>query len=657
MIRRLLIANRGEIACRIIGTCQRLGVETVAVYSEADAGARFVRLADRAIAIGAAEPQASYLNAAAIVAAACDSGADAVHPGYGFLSENPELVQSLTDAGIIFVGPRPKTIEQMGSKATAKALMAAAGVPVVPGYHGEDQSDEVLRSAAEHVGFPLMLKAAAGGGGKGMRIVREASDFAAALASARRESTGAFGDDRMILERYIERPRHLEVQVFGDQSGNVVHLFERDCSAQRRFQKVLEECPAPGMSLAQRQALWAAGVDAAKAVDYLGAGTVEFIADPGGEFYFMEMNTRLQVEHPVTEAVTGLDLVEWQLLVASGEDLPLPQDAISCTGHALEARLYAEDPDQQFLPDAGTLTRVHFPAGVRADTGVESGDQVTVHYDPMIAKLICHEKDRPACLASMRRALAATVLDGLKNNVSFLYRLLASDTFAQGQMHTALLDSTPLPPVASEVQAQATALAALALWLSAEPTAATHDPFSPWAGGSAWRMQGEGHHPLELTYRGEVIPVRLSVTPDQIEVTVADGKGRVFGSPTLAQGGLRWSNAGQQTKVPLWQHEGMLNVALDGALLSFRLATAAHAAAASADTASPHVLAPMPGKIVSVAVAEGDAVEAGAAVLVMEAMKMELTLSAPQTGLVAAVRVAPGDFVDADAQLLEFKDP
>ena len=413
MFKTVLIANRGEIACRIIATCRRLGVETVAVYSDADADARHVRLADRAVRIGAAEARKSYLDMDRIIQAAKDTASQAIHPGYGFLSENAGFARKLRDAGLTLIGPSPETMDLMGSKAAAKAKMEAADVPLIPGYHGDDQDDDTLKAEAERVGFPLMLKAAAGGGGKGMRVVHSGTDFDEALKAARREASGAFGDERMIIERYLPTPRHIEAQVFADTHGSTVHLFERDCSSQRRHQKIIEEAPAARLDDKVRQQLLDAAVRAAEAVDYVGAGTVEFLVD-GEAFFFLEMNTRLQVEHPVTECITGLDLVEWQLRVAAGEALPLKQDDIHASGHAMEARIYAEDPDQGFVPSTGRIDALVLPenSGVRVDSGVESGDEVSMHYDPMIAKLIVHDTTREACLARLNQALAASFVAG-----------------------------------------------------------------------------------------------------------------------------------------------------------------------------------------------------------------------------------------------------
>ena len=443
MLKKILIANRGEIACRVIRTARRMGIATVAVYSEADAGAQHVRLADEAYPIGGPRPQDSYLRGETIIAAARASGAQGIHPGYGFLSENPDFADAVEAAGMVFIGPKAESMRRMGSKAGAKELMAAAGVPVVPGYTGEDQSPELLAREAERVGFPLMIKAAYGGGGKGMRIVRSAEEFLPALESCQREARNAFGRDRVLLERYIESPRHIEIQVFADSQGNTIHLNERECSAQRRYQKVLEEAPSPFLTPELRARMGEAAVLAARAIGYQNAGTVEFIVAPSGEFFFMEINTRLQVEHPVTEMVTGLDLVEWQLRVAAGEPLPLAQADIPQRGHAIEVRLYAEDPDAGFLPGSGRLQRLRLPAdaeGVRIDSGVVEGDVVTIFYDPMIAKLIVHADDRDGALARLRAALARCVIEGPKSNIAFLERLARHPAVVEGRIDTGYLD-------------------------------------------------------------------------------------------------------------------------------------------------------------------------------------------------------------------------
>src|SRR5690554_5520099 len=503
MFDRILIANRGEIACRVIRTARRMGIRTVAAFSEADAGAQHVRMADEAHPVGGPRPQESYLHGEAILEAARRSGAQAVHPGYGFLSENAEFAEAVEAAGIAFIGPKASSMRKMGSKAGAKELMDAAGVPVVPGYTGEDQSPELLAREAERIGFPLMIKAAHGGGGKGMRIVRTAAEFLPALESCRREAANAFGRDRVLLERYIESPRHIEIQVFGDAHGNVIHLNERECSAQRRYQKVLEESPSPFLTPRLRAAMGEAAVLAARAIDYTNAGTVEFIVDPDGGFYFMEINTRLQVEHPVTEMTTGLDLVEWQLRVAAGEPLPLAADAVRSDGHAIEVRLYAEDPDAGFLPASGRLHHLRLPEAsphVRIDAGVARGDAVSIFYDPMIAKLIVHDRDRPAALARLREALAACSVDGPKTNIAFLEALVRHPAVVEARIDTGYLDRhldefTGQPDDAVDpclLYAAATAALLQQEQAQRQAAAASGDPTSPWAIADGWRLGHAG---------------------------------------------------------------------------------------------------------------------------------------------------------------------
>ena len=474
MFRSLLIANRGEIACRIIRTARAMGIRTIAVYSDADASARFVRLADEAWRLGPAPARDSYLRAERILDIARASGAEAIHPGYGFLSENAEFAQACADAGVVFVGPPPAAIAAMGSKSAAKQLMERAQVPLTPGYHGDEQDAGFLHQQADQIGYPVLIKASAGGGGKGMRIVERSADFPDALASCRREASASFGDDRVLIERYLQKPRHIEIQVFADQHGEAVYLFERDCSVQRRHQKVLEEAPAPGMDAARRQEMGEAACAAARAVGYVGAGTVEFIVEPDGRFYFMEMNTRLQVEHPVTEMITGQDLVAWQLRVAAGEPLPLRQDALRIHGHAIEARIYAEDPDRDFLPATGQLIRLRPPtesASVRVDTGVQEGDAITPYYDPMIAKLIVWGDDRQQALARLDQALADYRVLGLTTNIAFLRRLARHPAFAGADLDTGLIarhQAELLPPASALPDADA--LVAAACWLLAAET-------------------------------------------------------------------------------------------------------------------------------------------------------------------------------------------
>ena len=672
MFDKVLIANRGEIACRVIRTCRRLGIRTVAVYSEADADAQHVRLADEAWPIGGPRPQDSYLRGDAIVEVARRSGAQAIHPGYGFLSENADFADAVEAAGLVFIGPKAASMRKMGSKAGAKELMHAAGVPVVPGYTGEDQSPDRLQREADAIGYPLMIKAAHGGGGKGMRIVRGSGEFAAHLESCQREARNAFGRDRVLLERYVEQPRHIEIQVFGDSHGHAIHLNERECSAQRRYQKVLEESPSPFLTPALRQAMGEAAVLAARAIDYVNAGTVEFIVGQDGGFYFMEINTRLQVEHPVTEMVTGLDLVEWQLRVAAGEPLPLAQDAIAQQGHAIEVRLYAEDPDAGFLPGSGRLDRLRLPTaadGVRIDPGVVEGDTVTIFYDPMIAKLIVHAQDRPAALARLRAALAQCDIAGPKSNVEFLERLVRHPAVVEGRIDTGYLDRHLDEFVAAgDVDESAHLLAAAVVQLLAqergtrERAATSPDPSSPWAIADGWRLghaghrslaflQGERRHELLAQGSGGDYRIELHGRTHAVQGARVDASGHL---------GLRLDGLGRRFTFALDRlQDGAERVMVHDGERRLRLVGVPmyRHERGGADDAGHQVLAPMPGRVVLVRAAVGDTVAAGQELMVIEAMKMELSLKAPRDGTVAEVRAASGDFVEADAVLVALAVP
>jgi 3-methylcrotonyl-CoA carboxylase alpha subunit len=653
----VLIANRGEIACRIIRTLRRLGLRSITVYSEADADAQHVRLADMAVPIGGPRPQDSYLRGAAIIAAAQACGAQAIHPGYGFLSENADFAEAVTQAGLIYIGPSAASTRRMGSKAGAKTLMAAHGVPVVPGYTGEDQDAASLAREAARIGYPLMIKAAYGGGGKGMRIVRSADEFAAALASCQREAQGAFGNARVLVERYIEHPRHIEFQIVGDQHGHVVHLNERECSAQRRYQKVMEETPSPFLTPELRARMGAAAIAAGKALDYCNAGTVEFIVDPQGGFYFMELNARLQVEHPITEWTLGLDLVELQLRVAAGEPLPdaLLDGAPAQNGHAIELRLYAEDPAQGFLPGSGRLEHLALPAPsphVRVDSGVIEGDTVSIFYDPMIAKLIVRDMDRPCALARMAEALAACHVQGPKSNVAFLERLIAHPAVREGRIDTGYLDRAldEFLPVAAQFDATAVLAAAVAVLLHAEATAlADH---SPWATPDAWRMQGAAQR--ELYLQQDETRLRILATGHHGDYTLhVEGHAAAFVVAGARHDGdvlsLRLDDRALRLRVHRASH--MLEVQRDGTRHAFALAPAYVDATSSANN-DDAVRAPMPGRVVLVQASVGSAVEAGAVLLVMEAMKMELSLRAPRAGMVVAIQAAAGEFVEADSVLI-----
>jgi acetyl-CoA carboxylase biotin carboxylase subunit len=624
MFKSLLIANRGEIACRVIRTARRMGLRTIAVYSDADAAALHVQIADEAVRIGPPPVRESYLLSEAILAAAKATGAEAIHPGYGFLSENAEFAEACAAAGIIFVGPPASAIRAMGLKDRAKALMAQAGVAVVPGYLGDDQSKDHLAKEAGKIGYPVLIKAVAGGGGKGMRRVEDAKNFRAALESAQRESKSAFGDDRVLIEKYVTRPRHIEMQVFGDSHGNVVHLFERDCSLQRRHQKVIEEATAPGMPDAMRKAMGDAAVKAAKAVGYVGAGTIEFIADASDglkpdRFWFMEMNTRLQVEHPVTEAITGFDLVEWQLRVAAGENLPAEQKDIHARGHAIEARLYAEDPQKGFLPSIGKLERLRLPEGdgIRVDTGVREGDSVSPFYDPMIAKVIAHADTREAAAANLADALAAAEIAGVSTNNAFLIRALRHPAFIAGDIDTGfiaqheadLIPPSMLPP---------DVLSAAAHHVAREFAGAANDP---WNVQDSFRLAGRSVQTVEFLVDGKRTGVALSAS---------DNAARTL---RLANGAIAVMKDGETFIVhPFDPFE----------------------AAEHAGSASDRIVTPIPGKIIQLLVKPGDAVKKGQPLAVLEAMKMEHTLSAPADAEVAGVEVAQGDQVNEGAIVVRF---
>ncbi|KGE06990.1 3-methylcrotonyl-CoA carboxylase [Burkholderia gladioli] len=675
MFDKILIANRGEIACRVAATCRRLGIASVAVYSDADARAKHVEACDQAVPIGGAAAADSYLRYERIIEAARATGAQAIHPGYGFLSENEDFAEACAAAGIVFIGPPVAAIAAMGSKAAAKALMHEAGVPLVPGYHGDDQDPALLHREADAIGYPVLLKASAGGGGKGMRVIERSADFPAALASCQREAASSFGNDRVLIEKYLQRPRHVEVQVFGDTLGNIVYLFDRDCSVQRRHQKVLEEAPAPGLSDAQRRAMGDAAVAAARAVGYVGAGTVEFIVT-GEQFYFMEMNTRLQVEHPVTEMISGLDLVEWQLRAASGEPLPLRQDQLRVNGHAIEARLYAENPARGFLPSTGTLRHLRLPRGaeftigtaVRVDSGVREGDAITPFYDPMIAKLIVHGADRAEALKRMARALRDCEAVGLSTNVAFLQRIVASEPFATADLDTGLIErnhetlfaARPLAPVA-------VALACAALLAREGATAAAADKgkggigsmtaqaASPWSALGNWRLNGDYRRKLDwqLPERDTALAVRYEHgARGGASLAIGEDKALAF---SWASGAtpldLVVTIGGERGAGRVVADGDNFHVFVDGTAESFVWENPlAHAG--DAEHGGGRLTAPMPGKVIAVLVEAGQKVEAGAPLIVMEAMKMEHTIGAPSAGVVAEVLYAVGDQVADGAQLI-----
>jgi 3-methylcrotonyl-CoA carboxylase alpha subunit len=653
-ISRLLIANRGEIACRVIRSCRRLGIRSIAVHSDADRSALHVRLADEAQAIGPAPARQSYLNAAAVIAAARASGAQAIHPGYGFLSENAAFAEACAAAGILFVGPGPSAIRAMGLKHEAKALVSAAGVPVVPGYMGDDQSTQRFEAEAARVGYPLLVKAVAGGGGKGMRVVREAAALDEALRAARGEAESAFGDGRLMLERFLERPRHVEVQVFGDSHGNCVHLFERECSVQRRYQKIIEESPSPFIDAGTRAEMTAAAVRAARAVGYVNAGTVEFIAEAAGAFYFMEMNTRLQVEHPVTEQVTGLDLVEWQLRVASGEPLPLPQERIRQQGHAIEARIYSEDPRRGFLPSVGRVRRfAHPPADAtwRVDAGVADGDEVSVHYDPMIAKVVATGVDRAAALAALRERLDRTAVFGVADNLPLLRAIAAHPAFAAGDVDTGFVDrelpalTQDQPPAPESVMLAAT----LAL-ADRSPSPAVES--SPWGIADGWRAAGEGFQSIGL--RTPAFRRWRARADDGAVVLDADGA-TIRGRVTALGGGNFEVDAGRGARTLALIRQGDELQVVGDCVDEITLAPAwPHER--SAEDADMHPASPLPGRVVDLRVKPGDVVARGDVLAIVEGMKMQHAIRAGRAGRVAAVLARAGELVDAEAVLFDI-DP
>ena len=664
MFKKILIANRGEIACRVAATARRLGVRTVAVYSDADAQAKHVAACDEAIHIGGSSPQDSYLRWEKIIAAAKAAGAQAIHPGYGFLSENEEFAQACAHAGLVFIGPPPSAIKAMGLKAESKQLMERAGVPLVPGYHGANQEPVLLQSEADRIGYPVLIKASAGGGGKGMRAVEASEDFAAALASCKREAINSFGDDAVLIEKYVQRPRHIEIQVFGDTQGNYVYLFERDCSVQRRHQKVLEEAPAPGMTPEMRQQMGLAAVAAARAVHYVGAGTVEFIveqrADGSMNFFFMEMNTRLQVEHPVTEAITGQDLVEWQLRVASGEPLPLRQDQLKIHGHAIEARICAENPDNDFLPATGRLQVYRKPAcvsfergTVRVDDGVREGDTISPFYDSMVAKLIVHGDTREQALSRLDTALAQTHIVGLATNVQFLRLVARTDSFTQAHLDTALIPREAAGLFHQERVGLAMAAAAdVAQTLLDEQATEGADPFSKTDG---WRSHGVCIRRFAFAFGGDTVQASLCYEGDgKLRLTVGETTGALHFTP--AASGIDLHYAGQRALVTVYRkgEVAYVHTAL-GATQITAIDLLAHAGDSQVD--GGRLTAPMPGKVASFAVKVGDVVKKGQALAVMEAMKMEHTIAAPADGVVTELLYALGDQVAEGAELLKLEAP
>ena len=696
MFKKILIANRGEIACRVAATARRMAIRTVAVYSDADAHANHVRACDESAHLGGSAPKDSYLRWEKIIAAAKATGAEAIHPGYGFLSENEDFARACAEAGLVFIGPPAEAILAMGLKAESKRLMEQAGVPLVPGYHGADQDPALLQREADRIGYPALIKASAGGGGKGMRIVEKSEDFAAALASCQREAINSFGSDAVLIEKYVQRPRHIEIQVFGDTHGNCVYLFERDCSVQRRHQKVLEEAPAPGMTEAMRQQMGEAAVNAARAVNYVGAGTVEFIveqiggygapsaatgrpeqastpsggsedtsvpsvgATPSMKFYFMEMNTRLQVEHPVTEAITGLDLVEWQLRVAAGEPLPLEQDQLQIHGHAIEARICAENPDNNFLPATGTLHVYRKPAQhtafqrsrVRVDDGVREGGEISPFYDSMIAKLIVHGATRAEALARLDAALAQVHIVGVATNVQFLRGVLATESFSQAKLDTALIERERAVLFDREPLGLPLAVAAaVTQQILGEWPSTQGGPATGFARRDGWRALGAYTRPFVFEFHGEPVSAQLSYGHDGgLRLAVGDTAGPlVIGR--FPDGRIEVEFAGGRHTLDVYRLQSVAHIfGAQGATRITAVDRLAHAGDTQAE--GGRLTAPMPGKVVSFAVQPGDKVAKGQPLAVMEAMKMEHTIAAPADGTVEELLFAPGDQVTEGAELL-----
>jgi 3-methylcrotonyl-CoA carboxylase alpha subunit len=650
---KILIANRGEIACRVMRTARRLGIPALAIHTDADRSALHVRLA------GEARRVESYLDIEAIVAAARAAGAEAIHPGYGFLSENEDFAAACRKAGLVFIGPSAEAIAAMGDKAAAKRLMEKAGVPLVPGYHGDEQDPALLEKEAARIGFPVLIKPSAGGGGKGMRIVPASKEFQGALEAAKREAKSSFGDDRVLIERYLDRPRHIEIQVFGDSKGNVVYLFERDCSVQRRHQKVLEEAPAPGLDSRKRGEMGAAAVAAAKAIGYTNAGTVEFIAEQDGRFYFMEMNTRLQVEHPVTEMVTGLDLVELQIRVAAGEALPFSQQDLRLEGHAIEARIYAEDPERDFLPATGRLLHVVFPAqgpDVRIDAGVESGDEITPWYDPMIAKLVVRGDDRASALARLRQALAEVEIAGVRTNVAFLRRVAASRAFSGAELDTGLIERNR-PEIFPKREAIGTDLLAAATFAelayeergARERAQASGDPYSPWHRADGWRLNEDSHHDFVFIEGESAHAIRVHFSGSGLRLAV-HGKEHAFAGEPIEDGALSIRLDDRMYRARALRDGDDWHVFAGGDYR--RLTLRRGLPGQDEEGRSGSLAAPMPGRIVQVMSRPGEAVKKGQPLLILEAMKMEHTITAPTDGVVREIHFAAGEQVVEGAELV-----
>lgn len=662
MLDSVLIANRGEIARRIIRTARRMGIETIAVYSDADARALYVEEADRSVHIGPAPARESYLDIARILEAARRTGAASVHPGYGFLSENPTFAEACAEAGLIFIGPPVSAMRAMGSKADAKALMERAGVPVLPGYHGSEQDPAFLAAAASRIGFPVIIKAVSGGGGRGMRVVHEPAGFAAALSAARQEGASAFGDDRVLIERYLERPRHIEVQIFADSHGNAVHLYERDCSTQRRHQKIIEEAPAPGLDPSWRQQMGEAAVRAAEATGYVGAGTVEFVVDREG-FSFLEMNTRLQVEHPVTEMVTGLDLVEWQFRIAAGEPLAMRQTDIRLHGHAIEARIYAEDPRREFAPSVGLLRHFHMAPEtefVRVDSGVRQGDAISIQYDAMIAKLICHGPDRASAIARLAAALSQAEIAGVASNLELLTRIVRSPEFAAGRLDTGFIERHADTLLGPEPQPDLSVLAAAALGvltLEAEAAAAraeaSADPYSPWHARDGWWLNTAPERLLRFVVASGELSVRIRREGDSWRLATDQGS-RLGRAWPLGEGRIGIELDGIRERVAFARDRDIITLQRQGHTWQLSLPDPTATADAAAE-AGDRLVAPIPGQITEVLTCPGQAVKRGEILVVLEAMKTVFRLGAPADAIVAEITCRAGEQVEEGQLLVAFE--
>ena len=657
LFKKILIANRGEIACRVIRTCNELGIQTVAVYSDADRDAEHVRLADEAVYIGPSEANLSYLNKDAVLQAALSTNANAIHPGYGFLSENAEFAEMVGAAGLVFIGPKAESMRAMGSKAGAKTLMIENGVPVIPGYSGDNQEPAFLLQEANAMGFPLMIKAAHGGGGKGMRIVHNADAFLPALESCQREAKSAFGKDRVLLERYIEKPRHIEFQIFADSHGNTIHLGERECSAQRRFQKVIEESPSAFLTPSLRSNMAMAAIKAAKAVDYLNAGTVEFIVAQNGEFYFMEINSRLQVEHPVTEMVTGFDLVRWQIEVAAGHALRVPQSDIVSHGHAIEVRLYAEDPDKNFMPGSGIIQKMHLPKthkALRIDSGFREGNSISVYYDPMLAKLIVWSETRALALAAMQQALSQCQIFGLPSNIGFLEQLIAHPVVQKAEIDTGFLDKhldQILVPSTIAPESHQLAAAYFALQILAKPIAS--DSNNPWAARDFWRHHGQGSLRINLKQQQVFEAYHARLIGDALNVQHAN---QSISATLLSaqQDAVQLSLNGEVFDLHFFRYHDDF-IVHDGVLRShWQLMPAGSWLKDQTNTHDGFIRAPMPGKLVLVKAQAGQVLNKGDELAVMEAMKMELSIKAPSAGTIRECLASEGSVLDADAPIFSW---